>query len=282
MRWIDHDGIRLAAETFGRPGDPAVVLVMGATASMLGWPDAFCAALAGQGLFVVRFDHRDTGRSTTLPPGAAGYAVEDMAADVLAVLDAHVGGRAHLVGMSLGGHIAQMIAAERPERVATLTLIGSEPLGWDGDPLPQIAPAFLDHFARLERLDWSDGAAVRDFLVETERLCAGSAGPFDAAAARERAGRVLSRTDSVASMFNHATLGLRRDWQGRFRDVACPVLVLHGDEDPILPVENGRALASGIADASLVVLPGTGHEIPAGLIDDLAQRIAAHAGRVPV
>ena len=87
MRVIRADGARLATESFGTPGDPALVLVMGATASMLGWPETFCAALAAQGLHVIRFDHRDTGASTTLPPGTADYAVEDMAADVLAVMD---------------------------------------------------------------------------------------------------------------------------------------------------------------------------------------------------
>lgn len=87
MRMIETRGVRLATESFGGPGDPAVILVMGATASMLGWPETLCAALAAQGLHVIRFDHRDTGASTTLPPGTADYAVEDMAADVLAVMD---------------------------------------------------------------------------------------------------------------------------------------------------------------------------------------------------
>lgn len=276
MRLIDNQGVTLATEAFGRPGDPALVLVMGATASMLGWPDDFCAALAGQGLHVIRFDHRDTGQSTTVPPGAATYAVEDMAGDVLAVMDAHGLERAHLVGMSLGGYIAQMLALTAPGRVASLTLIGSEPLGWDGGPLPHISDAFLAHFAALRALDWTDRAAVAAFLVETDRLCAGSGRPFEADAARARAQRALDRTDSPASMFNHATAAVRQDWTGRFRDIACPVLVIHGAEDPILPVANGQAIAEGISGAELLVLPGVGHELPPQLFAMLADRIAAH------
>jgi pimeloyl-ACP methyl ester carboxylesterase len=132
VRSIDHDGINLAAQSLGRAGDPAMVLVLGATASMLGWPDEFCAGLAERGLRVIRFDHRDTGRSTTAPLGEVDYTVEDLASDVTAILDAYGLDRAHLAGMSLGGYIAQMAAVEHPERVASLTLIASEPLGWDG------------------------------------------------------------------------------------------------------------------------------------------------------
>lgn len=129
MTIVAHAGVRIVTEALGRPGDPPILLVMGATASMLGWPDAFCAALAAERLRVIRFDHRDTGRSTTVPPGAATYAVEDMAGDLVAILDAYGLPQAHLVGMSLGGYLSQMLAVTHPDRVASLTLIASEPLG---------------------------------------------------------------------------------------------------------------------------------------------------------
>lgn len=276
MRRIQKQDISLAAESFGTVGNPALVLVMGATASMLGWPDALCHALANRGLHVLRFDHRDTGQSTTVPPGAATYAVEDMAGDVLAVMEGYDVTRAHLAGMSLGGYIAQMVALQQAVRVASLTLIASEPLGWDGPALPHISEEFLGHFAALATLDWSHRDAVADFLVESERLCAGSGAFFDSAAAKAVALRVLERTDSPASMFNHGSVTTRDDWTGRFREIACPVLVLHGDEDPILPVENGKAIASGIRNAQLEVLPGVGHELPPGRLDWIADRIASH------
>jgi pimeloyl-ACP methyl ester carboxylesterase len=279
MPIVDHDGTRLVTQAFGRPGDPAILLVMGATASMLGWPDAFCLALAERGHHVIRFDHRDTGQSTTLEPGTADYAVEDMAGDARAILEAHGLARAHLVGMSLGGYIAQMLAVTDPGRVASLTLIASEPLGWDGPALPQISEAFLAHFGQLAGLDWTDRSAVAAFLVETERLCAGPAFPFDAAREAQRVARVLARTDSPASMFNHAALTVRGDWTGRFREIACPVLVLHGEADPILPVENGRALAEGVRGARLTILPGVRHELPQPLLAGIAGQVADHVSR---
>ncbi len=276
MKRISHRDISLATESFGTAGNPALVMVMGATASMLGWPEALCQALAGKGLFVIRFDHRDTGESTTVPPGEASYSVEDMAGDVLAVMEGYGLERAHLAGMSLGGYIAQMVALQEPERVASLTLIASEPLGWDGPALPLISEAFLEHFAALGSLDWSNRDAAADFLVESERLCAGSGAPFDAAAAKAVALRVLERTDSPASMFNHGSVTTREDWTGRFREISCPVLVIHGDEDPILPVENGQAIADGIPGAEIDVLRGVGHELPPRWLDWIADRVAKH------
>ena len=230
MEFVTHGEVTLATQTFGSPHDPALIMIMGATASMLGWPDAFCTALATRGLFVIRFDHRDTGQSTTVPAGQATYAVEDLAADAVAILDAYKVERAHVLGMSLGGFIGQIVALDHPDRVRSLTLLASEPLGWDGDPLPHIAPEFLEHFARLEELDWSNMDAVTDFLVTSERLGAGSAQAFDEVAMRARIAQQLARTESPASMFNHATINLRQDWTGRFRDISAPVLVVHGAE----------------------------------------------------
>jgi pimeloyl-ACP methyl ester carboxylesterase len=275
-RVVDNAGVRIATETFGQEGDLPLLLVMGATASMLGWPDAFCAALAAEGLHVIRFDHRDTGRSTTVPPGTATYAVEDMAGDVVAILDAYGLPRVHLAGMSLGGYLSQMVAVTHPDRVASLTLIASEPLGWDGEALPHMEEAVIAHFGGLATLDWGDRDAVAAFLLGIDRLCVADDARFDAEAARARIAAVLARTESPASMFNHATLEVREDWSGRFRGIACPTLVIHGAQDPVLPVANGMALAEGIAGAELLVLDRVGHELPAARIGEIAGRIARH------
>ena len=277
MRWIDTQGIRLAVESFGDPGNPALLLVMGATASMLGWPDEFCTALADRGLHVTRFDHRDTGQSTTVAPGAASYAVEDLASDALAILNSLGPRRVHLCGMSLGGYLSQMLAVSHPDRVASLTLIASEPLGWDGQALPHISPAILTHFGGLAGLDWTDKAAVARFLLTTEQLCAGEGEPVDTGREANRIRQVMARTESTASMFNHAAMGGRKDWTGRYRDITCPTLILHGDRDPVLPIENGRALAQGIPGAVLVELAGVGHSLPPSHLTAMADRIAAHA-----
>ncbi len=276
MRSVETPGGTIATQSFGARGNPGLVLVMGATASMLGWPEDLCAALADQGFHVVRFDHRDTGRSSTRPPGEATYSVEDMADDVVAVMDSYGFETATLMGMSLGGYIAQMVALGHPQRVNALVLVASEPLGWDGPELPHISRRFLDHFGAFPSLDWSDRSAVREFLLGIERLGAGSRTPFDESAATARIDKVLDRTDRPASMFNHATVSERDDWTGRFRDIACGVLVIHGAEDPVLPLANGRALAEGIGGARLMVLDGVGHEIPLQLVPQIARSVAEH------
>lgn len=273
MMRVSNGPVSLMTERFGAAGDPTLVLVMGVTASMLGWPDAFCQRIADGGFQVIRFDHRDTGQSTTGPAGEPGYAVEDMAGDVIAILDGYGLTTAHVAGMSLGGYISQTVALMAPQRVRSLTLIGSEPLGWDGAPLSHIAEAFMDHFGEAATLDWSDREAVAGFLLEGSRLCAGSKHRFDAEAERAVIERVLDRTDNIAASFNHGMLGVRGDWTGRFRDIRQPTLIVHGSEDPILPPANGRALAEGIAGARLVTLDGVGHELPAAELPAIAAEI---------
>lgn len=277
MRTVETGGTRIATQCFGSESDPAILLIMGATASMLGWPDRLCADLAGRGFFVIRFDHRDTGQSTTLPPGQASYDAEDLAADVIAILDAYHLEDATLMGMSLGGFIAQMVALKHPQRVRSLVLLAAEPLGWDGPDLPTIPQVFFDHLSNLQTLDWSDRDAVVDFLAQLEALSAGSGAPFDGAQARARVERVLARTDSPASMFNHASMTTREDWTGRFREITQPVLVIHGEDDPLLPVANGQAIAAGVDGAEILVIKGMGHELPDANLAEIAARAATHA-----
>ncbi|WJS03217.1 alpha/beta fold hydrolase [Roseibium aggregatum] len=277
LMFVDSGDVRIATQTFGVPEGTPLLLIMGATASMLGWPDELCNLLAEKGFFVIRFDHRDTGCSTTVPPGEATYAIEDMATDVLAVMESYGLPAAHLAGMSLGGYISQMLALSHPERIHSVTLIGSEPLGWDGAPLPTISDDFLRHFAGFGELDWQDRRTVSRFLVEIDRLCSGTANTFDAEAALARVEKVLDRTESPASMFNHSSRTTRENWAGRFREISCPVFVLHGSEDPILPVENGRALAEGIPGAELAILEGVGHELPGSHHREIADRMIRFA-----
>lgn len=275
---IASGSVGLEVEVLGRPQDPALVLVMGATASMRWWPDAFCAGLTAAGLFVVRFDNRDTGQSAQWPPGAPDYAVEDMADDILAVMEGLGLGRAHVMGMSLGGYVAQMAALRAPDRVRSLILLGSEPLGSAGAPLPGIGQEFLTQFSGFAELDWSDAAAVVAFRLEVARLCAGTAHPFEADGIRAMLAADHARAASPASAFNHGMLQGREPWEGAVQRLMLPVLVLHGEEDPILPLENGRAIAASVAGARLVVLTGVGHEIPAILVPQLVAEVAGFVG----
>jgi pimeloyl-ACP methyl ester carboxylesterase len=257
---LDVGVIRIAAETFGHPDDVPVVLVMGATASMLWWPTQLCESIARAGFRVIRYDHRDTGRSTTGAPGDVDYSVEDLTSDLIGVLDALDVGAAHLVGMSLGGYISQIAAVSVPDRVRSLTLLGSEPLG-STDELPGIDDKFMAHFGTMGDLDWSDDDAVEEFLVEIGRLSAGTPDRFDEAGTRDRVRAEISRAVDIASAFNHAMATTTTDWTGAADRITKPTLVIHGTNDPILPLPNGQAIADHIATAQLHVLDGVGHEL---------------------
>src|SRR4051795_4897028 len=139
-RMIELGGVELCTETFGAPDDPAVLLIMGSGASMLWWGDAFWGALGAGGGFVVRYDHRDTGRSTACPPGRPDYSGADLVADAGRVLDGHGIARAHLVGGSMGGALAQVLVLDHPDRAASLVLLSASPAGPGGDPPPVRGP----------------------------------------------------------------------------------------------------------------------------------------------
>lgn len=276
-RMVEVNGVGLCVETFGEDGDPAVLLVMGAAASMLSWEEELCERLASGGRFVIRYDHRDTGRSVTYPPGAPGYMGDDLVADAAGVLDVLGVGRAHVVGMSMGGGIAQVLALDYPDRVLSLTLISTSP--GSGPDLPGMSSELRAYFAEPPPPpDWSNRDAVIDYLVEDERVYAARSRPFEEPARRELAGRTFDRSiDLAASMTNHFVLEGGESWRERLGEIGVPTLVLHGTEDPFFPIGHGRALASEIPGARLVTLEQTGHELPRATWDVVVPAILAHS-----
>ena len=259
-RRLDVGAIQIAAQTFGHPDHDAVVLVMGATASMLWWPTELCDAIARAGFYVTRYDHRDTGQSTTGDPGDVNYSAEDLTADLIGLLDALDIDAAHLVGMSLGGYISQIAALSHPDRVRSLTLIGSEPLGTT-EELPAIEEKFMTHFGAMSELDWSDDDAVEGFLVGIGRLSAGTPERFDEVGTRDRVRAEIARAVNISSAFNHAMVTTTDDWTDAVEQITKPTLVIHGEHDPILPLPNGQAIAEHIGGAQICVLDDAGHEL---------------------
>ncbi|MFI9814724.1 alpha/beta fold hydrolase [Saccharothrix variisporea] len=280
---VRANGVDLCVETFGRPEDPAVLLIMGATGSMILWEDDFCRALAAAGRFVIRYDHRDTGRSTSYPPGEPGYTFTDLVEDPLGVLDALGIARAHVVGLSMGGGIAQALAVFHPDRLITLTLVATSPAGPNDPDLPPMAPALLEHFAAggTPLPDWSDRDSVVDHLVAANRPFLGPR-PVDEDAAKALAGKVFDRSPNVASSHNHLLVGGGEPWRERLGEVRVPTLVAHGDSDPLFPLGHGEALVAEIPGAELLVLPDTGHELPRGVWELLLTRLVEHTERGPV
>ena len=168
---------KICSEALGAPGDPPVLLIMGQMASMLWWPDAFCERLAEAGRFVIRYDNRDTGRSTSYEPGQPPYTLDDLAGDAVSVLEEYELESAHLVGMSMGGGIALVVALDHPDRVLSLTAISTTKLGEPDPDLPGPTARYLEHAAAAEGVDWSNVQAMGEFLVEDARQLAGTRFP---------------------------------------------------------------------------------------------------------
>ena len=261
---VRPDGTTLAVETRGRDDDPVLLLLGGAGWSRDWWDDELCDRFVATGLRVVRYDQRDTGESTHWPAGAPGYSGADLAADALAVLDALGVDRAHLVGLSMGGGIAQEIALTTPERVASLTLIATTAVdprvGRLPGPTPELAATFADGAPEPDR---STPESAVEALVEAERPYAG-AGTFDEARVRAIARRVVARSRDLAA--GAANQPPARGGSAGPDDLSAlaglPVLVVHGDADPLFPVEHGRALAAAIPGARLLEIAGMGHQLP--------------------
>jgi pimeloyl-ACP methyl ester carboxylesterase len=272
---IGVNGVDLCTETFGNPTDPCILLIMGATASMVWWDDQFCRRLADLGRFVIRYDNRDVGRSTCYEPGTTPYSVLDMADDALGVLDCYKLPQAHLVGMSLGGMLAQLVAIRQPSRVLSLTLISSSV--WDDRPeLPQLDQKVLAYHAAAAALDWTDRPAVEKYLVGGWRILNGSAHPFDEQRALQLARTELSRARNLLSMFNHAALKGGESLYGRSQQIRTPTLIIHGTEDPVLPFVHAQALQATIPDSALLTLEGSGHEIHQAEWDRVIAAIRTH------
>lgn len=268
-------------------GDP-LLLVMGLAVSRFWWPAGLCQEFAGQGFAVARYDQRDAGQSTWLPgtggsnPFAAvarrrgAYSSEDMTDNAVAVLDALGWEQAHVFGASLGGVIAQRIALRHPDRVLSVVSAAAVPSDVSGIRLGRYVRFGL--LARLARTRFPEG---RDSDIQLSlmlaREVASPAYPFDEDAAREWIEREV---DSGPRDTRAQSRQAGAQWHGpKLRELRKPVLVLHGDHDPILRVSAARATAKAIDGARLVVLPGVGHDLPAPLWPAIAIEVRELADR---
>lgn len=276
VRTVRIGDTEIAAEAFGDPACPPVLLIMGGAASMLWWPEALCSRLAERGRFVIRYDQRDSGLSTKYPAGQPGYGMDDVVDDAFAVLDAHGISSAHFVGFSLGGMIGQVAALKNPQRVLSLTGISSSPIGGEQTDLPPSGDAWLEHMR--EEVDLADRAATIDYMVEDSRLVAGVARPFDAVGMRAFIERDFDRSGGYLSGANHSVLfNIGQEWRDRLHLLNIPLLVIHGTADPVFPHGHGEALAQAVKGARLVKLDGGGHELHPVHWDRIIGAIVEHS-----
>jgi len=284
---ISANGIELAVETFGDRGHPAVVLVMGLGTQMLAWPDRLCEDLAAGGRYVVRYDNRDVGLSTHLddvpPPDIKAvavrrrrpaYRVDDMADDLLGLLDALGLEQAHLVGASMGGFIVQAATLAHPGRVLSQTLMmtstGSRRVG-------QAKPALVARLARGRRP--MDRASAIDAAVETFGLIGSRGSLFDEKHLRDLAGRSYDRSHDAYGYLRQLGAVIAQSNRTRaLTKVAVPTLVMHGLHDPLVSVSGGLALARLIRGARFVGFSGMGHDLPPSLLPDFVREILQITG----
>ncbi|MGW3374144.1 alpha/beta fold hydrolase [Streptomyces hydrogenans] len=287
-RYVDVEpGVRLWAEEHGDPGRPPLLLVMGAQAPGLNWPDELVALLAARHR-VIRYDHRDTGRSTWAFDERP-YPLSRLAEDAVAVLDAFGVGRAHVVGMSLGGLLTQLLVADHPDRLLSATVIGTAALSTapyvrpDGSRVPAAElPGPAEHLLEF----WSRPEEDRDLEAELDhrvahwRALAGDALPFDADWFRAQERRIVAHTGHHRPPTAHA----RADASGLLRTeelaaARVPTLVISAPAEPVAPPPHAEHLAQVIPGARLAVVPGMGHALPPEVHGPLAGEILRHTER---
>lgn len=284
--------VTLCYETFGDPEHPPVVLVMGLATQMIAWPEPFCRELADRGHHVIRFDNRDIGRSTRMddvpPPRPSelitrrirrpAYTLETMAADTAGLLDALGLDSAHVVGVSMGGMIAQTLAAHHPERVRSLvSIMSTTGHRWKGQPAARVMPMLLakpprtkeesiERLVKVFRLVGSPGFERDEDELRRQGALAWDRGPSAAGAGRQLAAILASGNRTVAL--------------GR---ITAPTVVIHGRSDRLVAPSGGRATAAAIPGAELIEIEGMGHDLPRGvwppIIDAISGLVARAEGR---
>jgi pimeloyl-ACP methyl ester carboxylesterase len=286
---VEANNIRIEYDTFGDDNNPPLLLIMGLAAQMIVWDEEFCQMLADKGLFVIRFDNRDVGLSTKFEEAGvpnvikamqaaargekveAPYSLDDMADDAAGLLNALDIEKAHVCGASMGGMIAQTMAVRYPSRVISLVSIMSS----TGEPgLPQPRPEAM---AVLLRPAPQEREAFLDYYVNTWKVIAGPGFKFDEQRSRALAARNYDRCfhpqGAARQLMAIVAHGSRKK---ALASVTAPALVIHGADDPLVPVEAGRDTADSIPGAEIMIIEGMGHDMPPEVWPRIADAIHAH------
>ncbi len=295
MSKLNANGIELAYEIAGGNSGEKVILVQGLGYPLNAWPESFVKGLVAQGYQVIRFDNRDVGQSSYMDalgapsvtavigelmqgkPVEVPYSLADMAQDVLGLMDTLNIGAAHVIGMSMGGMIAQEAVLAAPDRFLSLTCIMSST---NNPALPGPSEAVSMHLATPPK-----SAEPEDLLayqIKTKKLIGSPAYPMTDAEVQafvlSLAMRGIHPQGIVRQTLAVLTAGDRR---ARLAEINLPTLVLHGEDDPLVPVECGLEIANSVTGAELTLFPGMGHEIPTALVDDMIQKFHALVSHEP-
>lgn len=286
---IDLNGIHLYTQSFGNNKNPVLLLIIGAGSQCLLWPGAFCESLAENGFFVIRYDHRDTGRSSAIDYETSPYTVMDLASDAIGVLSSYEISAAHIVGFSMGGQIAQFIGAYFPNYALTLTLIATSTNFLSGfnafagveyrEGLTPPIPRYVRWATQANQfIPISLEEKIETFLM-TWQLLNGEQAPFDEELYRQIAYDSFTRSNLDAPYPAHA-----KAMQASYKEheEACalikqPTLILHGDQDPVFQLDHAEALDEEIANSRLVIVEGMGHNLNTHFYNRLILEITNHA-----
>ncbi len=293
MHYARNGTVEIAYETFGGPGDAPLLLISGTAVQMLIWPDEFCQALVDRGFHVARFDNRDTGLSThlhdaptpswlktMLRPSTAPYRLSDMAGDGLAVMDSLAWDSAHIVGASLGGMVAQTLAIEHPERTRTLTSIMSTPSSRIGTR-PTIATIRAMIRTAGQPVTSAEDAARN--AIAFKHAVGGPGYPIDEQLVADIARRSHERSPDNESddARQRAAMMASGDRRKQLANLNIPTLVIHGDQDPVIRPQGGRATTAAIPGAKLVTYPAMGHDLARPLWPTIIDEINQLADQSP-
>jgi pimeloyl-ACP methyl ester carboxylesterase len=288
-----NTGIDIAYETFGAPEGRPLLLVMGLGAQMIAWHPELCTALAAENFLVVRFDNRDVGLSTHLhaapPPdldaamagdaSSASYRLEDMADDAVGLLDALGLDRVHVVGVSMGGMIAQTMAITHPDRIRSLTSIMSSPWFGIGAPTDTVLAAL----ATVSMSPPTTRAEMVEQAVAAHKIIGSPGYPMDEARIREVAGQAYDRAfDPAGVSRQRLAIYASGDRTTALARVTVPALVVHGDADPLIQPAAGLATAAALPNAELLIVPGMGHNLPREIWPTLIAAISRLADRAQI
>lgn len=287
---IKANNIKLWTESFGDEHNPPILLIIGAGAQSILWPDKFCQKLADQGFYVIRYDHRDTGESSKINFKKHPYTVMDLTKDAVAVLDKYKINQANIVGFSMGGQIAQFMAAYYPSRVLSLTLIGTSTSFKEGfDAFAGVAPkedalsAPLPYYVEwaTRKVDYKKqtrSQKIKDF-IHSWKLLNGDKTPFDEKLYTLIAERSFARSKLDNPYFHHS-----KAMQASFAEhekapslITAPTLIIHGTEDPVFGVDHAEALHDAISDSKLEIIEGMGHALNTHFYDQIVGLIKERA-----
>jgi pimeloyl-ACP methyl ester carboxylesterase len=295
MPQVRANGIDIEYESFGRDGDPLILFIMGFGAQLIFWPEPLCQGLAAKGFRVVRFDNRDVGKSTHLTGQSAPdpralfaevmggrrphvpYSLDDMADDAVGVMDALGVDRAHIVGASMGGMIAQLVAINHPDRTKSLISIMSTTGRRD---LPSGNPETLSVLFR------PPNSTSRDDLIDASILVQKAlSGPGYRASEAEMRARAEVRTDYAPFDMDgiarqSAALIVAQPRNALLKALRCPALVIHGADDPVIPASGAKDTAESIPGAELIIIPGMGHDFPPALVPVYLKHIGGFVAEV--